>query len=88
MKEQIKASLTYLFNWRKHPASVFFLAVPLFVSGFGFLWLYAFLMYKTADDIAYLILVSIATISLPVLLYPAFKIHLNTKKMLEKYKRN
>ncbi len=87
--KNLKSALNYIFNWKEHPASVFILATPLFVLGFGLLWLQAILMYTQFNQIGYIILIAIATIALPILLYPAYKTHKQTieweKRWKEKY---
>jgi hypothetical protein len=52
----IKNTLNYLFNWKKNPASVFVLAVPLVIIGFGLMFIMAILQMKLHSDPWYLVI--------------------------------
>ena len=75
---KFKEAIDKVFNWKKNPASVFFLALPLFFLGMAGMFLQAYLHYKLDGSIGYFVIVAIAVIALPLLLYPAFKIHQST----------
>jgi uncharacterized membrane protein YqjE len=42
-------SLNRLFNWKKYPASVFFLAIPLFMIGMSLMGTIAYLAWVAGD---------------------------------------
>lgn len=47
------------FNWKKNPASVFYLVIPLVILAVSLLFAQAYLQYKVNDDIGYLIILGI-----------------------------
>lgn len=85
--KNIKSALNYLFNWKENPASVFLLAIPLFLLGFGLLWLKAILMYTVYSQVGYIVLIAIANIALPILLCPAYKTYKQTQEWLKKHEK-
>lgn len=76
----MKEAFNKIFNWRKHPASVFFLAIPLAVQGFFLVFLYSYLQYKENGDIGYFVISFLGIILLIVGLIPAYRIHKINKK--------
>jgi predicted ferric reductase len=56
MVNGLKESLDRIFNWRKKPASVFLLVVPLVTLAVVLLVMYAYLQYKVNDDIGYFVI--------------------------------
>lgn len=71
----LRSTLSYLFNWRKHPASVFLFAVPLFVLGFGSLTVFAGMQWHLNEKPGYAVIVLIAMVVLVVALMPAYRMH-------------
>lgn len=58
----MRESIDKIFNWKKNPASVFYLVIPLVVLAITFLFAQAYLQYKVNDDIGYLIILGVFTI--------------------------
>lgn len=48
-----------VFNWKTHPASVFYLVIPLVFIAVSLLFAQAYFQYKVNDDIGYLIILGI-----------------------------
>lgn len=86
--KNLKSALSYLFNWKDNPASVFLIAIPLFVFAFGLLWFQAILMYKSNSQIEYIILIAVVTIVMPFLFYPVFRNYKETQEWIKKQKKN
>lgn len=59
MISSMKESLDRVFNWRKNPASVFLLVIPLVTLAVALLLSYAYLQYKVNDDIGYFVILGI-----------------------------
>jgi hypothetical protein len=59
-----------LLNWKKHPASVFFFAVPLAVIGFALFFARAFLELSINGDPWYLVITLCAVLVLCAALWP------------------
>lgn len=53
----IKQNLSYLFNWKKHPASVFHFVFPLFLVGMTLFGLLAYYQWKFNNDPVYFFIV-------------------------------
>ena len=85
--KNLKESTIILFNWKKNPSSVFYFAIPLFAIAMSFMVALAYLQYKINADIWYAVIVAIAIISLPILLYPSYKNYKNIQKFNEKYNK-
>lgn len=76
MKELVKGfteGFSDAFNWKKNPANVFPIAIPLAVLGFGCHIAIAYLKWQETGTIAYALIVGAALIVLAVALYPALK---------------
>ena len=67
---KFRETMSELFNWKKHPQSVFYLVVPLAVIGFGMCILEAVLQIITRGDWGYLIIFLILTpfMAMPVIM--------------------
>ncbi len=68
-----RQAVDYLFNWRKHPASVFFLAIPLAAIGFGCLLLRGVLELVWHHDPVFLVIDIAGLVMLFVALWPIRK---------------
>lgn len=66
--------LDRLFNWKKYPSSVFWIALPLAIIGFGTMAATAILQLKLHGDPVYLIIWVAAVIVLCVGLWPVRKL--------------
>ena len=69
--------ISKMFNWRKNPASVFYLAIPLAVFGFGCAGLVAYLHWKMNGDLVYAGIFIAGTILLVIGLWHPIKYLLN-----------
>ncbi len=56
LKTDTKALLNYLFNWKDNPASVFWLAIPLFLSSYGLITYAAYLQWDLNGDPWYMVI--------------------------------
>lgn len=63
----------YLFNWKKYPASVFILAAPLAIIGFGSIFLLAILQWKWNSDPWYMVIFMAGMILFGFALWPIRK---------------
>jgi len=52
----LREALSEIFNWKKNPHGVFFLAIPLAIMGFGLVGLRAFLELKLNGDPWYFVI--------------------------------
>ncbi len=69
----MKHFLDYLFNWKKYPASVFFLVAPLALIAFGSMFALAFLHLKWSGNPWYLVIFMAAMSLFVAALYPIRK---------------
>lgn len=70
-----------MFNWKKYPANVFYLAIPLFLVAAVLMLLAAILHYKLNGDIGYLIIWLAGMALLVIGLVPAWRIYQATLKL-------
>lgn len=70
-----------MFNWKKYPANVFYLAIPLFLVASLFMLLAAILHIKLNGDIGYLIIWLAGMVLLGIGLVPAWRIYKATQKL-------
>lgn len=69
----LKKSFDYMFNWKKYPASVFFLVAPLAFIGFGSMFALAFMHMKFNNDPWYMVIFMAAMILFGFALWPIRK---------------
>lgn len=60
-------------NWKKHPANVFLLALPLAVLGFALLSLKAYLHYRLAGDWVYALIYLTGVVVFVIALLPLWR---------------
>lgn len=75
MAECSRGALSFIFNWRRYPAGVFLLAVPLFLLGFGCLAVQAVMQWYVHDKPGYVVIVLVGMIGLCAALIPAYRMH-------------
>lgn len=66
-------SLSFIFNWRKNPSSVFILVIPLFLLGMTLMAVLAVLQMKLNQDPVYLYIFLGGIVLLALGLIPAFR---------------
>lgn len=71
---QFKDAIDYLFNWKKNPASVFFLAAPLAAIGFGLMLALALVHMVANSDPWYLVIFGFGMALLVLALWPIRKL--------------
>lgn len=71
----IRKSLNYLFNWKENPASIFFLAIPLALIGFGSVAMLAVLQWAYNGDPVYACILLAGLVLLGIGLVPAYRMH-------------
>lgn len=73
-------AISRVFNWKQHPSGVFFLAIPLALTGFGSLGLLAWLQWTQRGDAVYALMLAIGLVVLGVALLPAWRMHKLSKR--------
>jgi len=73
----IKQAINELFNWKKNPASVFLIAAPLAIIGFGLLFLNAMIHWLHNDDPWFLVIFAFGLFLLGLGLWPIRKFIFN-----------
>lgn len=58
----MREMINKLFDWKRNPASVFYIAIPLAVIAVGLLFMQAYLQYKLNDDIGYFVIFGVFSI--------------------------
>jgi hypothetical protein len=71
------------FNWRKHPGSVFYVALPLFFFAVSLHAAYAYLMYKMHGDITFAVILGVLMMICAGAIYRAWSNHLRLMKLLD-----
>lgn len=66
----MRHTLNRLFNWKRHPSSVFFLAAPLAAIGFGLIFDRAVLELLHNNDPWYLVIAVVGMALLALALWP------------------
>ncbi len=69
----IKQAIDALFNWKKNPSSVFLIAAPLAIIGFGLLFLNAMIHFVKNNDPWYLVIFAFGIFLLGLRLWPIRK---------------
>lgn len=77
----MKEALHRVFNWKRYPASVFLLAIPLFIIGFGCMGLVAYLQWRVNGDLVYAAIYAVAIIVLAALLVSSWYRHQQIVRM-------
>lgn len=72
--------LKNLFDWKKNPSSVFWIALPVFLIGVLLLGLRAYLEYKANGDLVYTWILLGGFAFLILALTPAYKMHMKRSK--------
>ncbi len=82
------ALLSKVFNWKKHPAGVFVLALPLALIGFFSLALKAWLHWKLQGDAVYALMLAVGLLVLAVALIPAWRMHQTSQRLASLARHN
>lgn len=61
------------FNWKKHPANVFWIAIPLATMGFAAELVLAVLQLQNENDPWYLVIITVAMVFLAIAIWPIRK---------------
>lgn len=82
-KKAIADKINKITGWGDNPASVFNIAIPLFVIGMALMGSIAYLQYKHNGDIVYALILAGGLVLLAIGLYPPYLMHKRLKKMSE-----
>jgi uncharacterized membrane protein (DUF485 family) len=79
--KQIWQAIVFAFDWKTNPASVFWIALPLFFLGVGALGLRAFLELKQNGDVVYALIFGVAMMIFALAMVPVYKWYVLTKRL-------
>lgn len=74
----MKNFMNTVFNWKRHPASVFYIAAPLAILGMVMTFLSALLQYKLGNGFGFLVIWFVGLTLLIIGLIPAWRIYRKT----------
>lgn len=81
-KKTIADKINKITGWGDNPASVFNIAIPLFIIGIGLMASIAYLQYKHNGDIIYTLILAGGLLLFAIGLYPPYLMHKRLKKQM------